>query len=178
MRGHLFLIGFMGVGKSAVSRRLAEALAVRCLDMDAEIERCAGKRITEIFDTDGEEAFRDMETALLSDLSKNAPMVISCGGGITLRTENRELMKSTGTICTLTAKPETILARVGHSKSRPLLNGNMNLSYIEKLMEERKDRYASVADLTVATDGKTVEEVAGEIQRSLVALCQTSGESL
>ncbi len=178
MKGHLFLIGFMGVGKSAVSGQLSKILAVPCMDTDQEIERRAQKSITEIFETEGETAFRNMETALLSDLARKAPMVISCGGGITLRPENREIMKSSGTICTLTAEPVTVLSRVGHSNTRPLLNGHMNLSYIEKLMEERKSRYEDAADLTVATDKKTVQEVAEEIQRSLVALCQTSGEAL
>ena len=178
MRGHLYLIGFMGVGKSAVSRSLAGALSVPCMDTDGEIERRAGKRITEIFASEGEEAFREMETALLSDLQKEAPRVISCGGGLTLRAENRKMMKESGIVCYLTAKPETILSRVRHSDARPLLNGNMNLSYIEMLMEERENRYEGVADLTVATDEKTVEEVAAEIQRSLAASCQTSGESL
>ena len=178
MKGHLFLIGFMGVGKTAVSGQLAKILSVPCMDTDTEIERRAKKRITEIFETEGEAAFRDMETALLSDLTKEAPRVISCGGGITLRPGNRQIMKSAGTICTLAAKPETVLSRVAHSDPRPLLNGHMNLSYIEKLMEERKSRYEDVADLTVATDGKTVQEVASEIQRSLDEACQVSGEAL
>ena len=177
MKGHLFLIGFMGVGKSAVSGRLAGDLMLPCMDMDAEIERRAGKRITEIFETEGEAAFREMETALLNELAKEPPMVISCGGGITLRRENRELMKSSGTVCLLTAEPETVLERIGHDNTRPLLNGNRNLSCIGKLMEERKSRYAGIADLTVATDKKTVEEVAKEIQRSLADSCHSSGES-
>ena len=178
MKGHLYLIGFMGVGKSAVSKRLAAALAVPCMDTDTEIERRASKRIAEIFATDGEEAFRDMETALLSDLSKEAPQVISCGGGLTLREENRRMMKESGTVIHLKATPEMVFSRVRHSNARPLLNGNMNLSYIEKLMEERKSRYSGVADLTIETDEKTVEEVVAEIQKSLVAACQTEGDSL
>ena len=177
MKEHLYLIGFMGVGKSAVSRRLANALSVPCMDTDAEIERREEKSIAEIFATEGEAVFRDRETALLSDLSKEAPKVISCGGGLTLREENRQIMKDSGTVVYLTATPETILLRVSHSTARPLLNGNMNLSYIEKLMEERKDRYEGVADLTVATDRKTVEEVCAEIQKSLLASCQTEAES-
>ncbi|MBQ6441079.1 MAG: shikimate kinase [Lachnospiraceae bacterium] len=167
MKGHLYLIGFMGVGKSAVSRKLSGALAIPCMDTDSEIEGRTGKRIAEIFETEGEEAFREMETALLRDLTQEDPKVVSCGGGLTLREENRRMMKESGTVCYLMARPETVLSRVQHSNARPLLNGHMELSYIAKLMEERKSRYEHVADLSVATDGKTVEEVAAEIQRKL-----------
>ena len=108
MKGHLYLIGFMGVGKSAVSRSLSKKLAVSCMDTDAEIEQRQGAAIAQIFATQGEEAFRDMETALLTDLQKAEPMVISCGGGLTLREENRRIMKESGRVIYLTAKPETI----------------------------------------------------------------------
>ena len=84
-----------------------------------------------------------------------------------LRKENVERMKSMGVIVLLTASPETIYERVKDSDSRPVLNGNMNLSYIKELMEKRRAAYEAAADLTVSTDGKTVEEICGEILKRI-----------
>lgn len=91
------------------------------------------------------------------------PMVVSCGGGAVLREENVNLMKAAGRIVLLTAEPETVFDRVKGSTDRPVLNGNMNLSYIKELMEARRPRYEAAADAAVATDGRTAEEICEEI---------------
>ena len=91
------------------------------------------------------------------------PMVASCGGGTVLREENVALMKAAGRIVLLTAEPETVFDRVKGSADRPVLNGNMNLSYIKELMEARRPRYEAAADAAVATDGRTAEEICEEI---------------
>lgn len=177
MKENLYLIGFMGVGKSAVSRLLSERLSAVCTDTDAEIVTRAGKEITEIFDEAGEEAFRDLETGVLKDLAGKGGAVVSCGGGLVLREENRRLMKESGRTIWLTASPETIYERVHRSKNRPLLNGNMNVPYIAKLMAEREERYRKAADMEFSTDGMTAAEVAEGLYRILFPRAQSSGDA-
>ena len=160
---HIFLIGFMGSGKSAVSRALARQLGARRFEMDREIERSEGMRISEIFEKYGEEYFRDVETSFVKGLAGKRPVIVSCGGGVVLRPENVASMKEQGTIILLDASPETILSRVGHSDKRPILNGHMNVEYISELMSRRKEHYENAADLTVKTDGKSIDEVTEEI---------------
>ena len=84
-----------------------------------------------------------------------------------MKEENVRLMKECGKIVLLTAEPETIYERVKDSTERPVLNGNMNVGYIESLMEKRRPKYEAAADVTIATDGKTSEEICGEI----LAIC-------
>jgi chorismate mutase len=119
--------------------------------------------ISDIFAEKGETYFRDAETALLKDLTEKKGIIISCGGGAVMRDENAALMKQCGKIVLLTATPETIYERVKDSTDRPILNGNMNVDYIRELMEKRKDRYLAVADVVVATDQKSAEEITREI---------------
>lgn len=122
-----------------------------------------GMAISDIFAEKGETYFRDAETALLKDLTGKKGIIISCGGGAVMRDENAALMKQCGKIVLLTATPETIYERVKDSTDRPILNGNMNVDYIRELMEKRKDRYLAVADVVVATDQKSAEEITREI---------------
>ncbi|HBA96878.1 MAG TPA: chorismate mutase, partial [Lachnospiraceae bacterium] len=89
----------------------------------------------------------------LDDIKKLKPSVISCGGGLVLRKENVRKMKESGRIVLLSATPETIYSHVKGSTSRPLLNGNMNIPYIKKLMEERMPKYIAAADFIIETDG-------------------------
>lgn len=162
-KGHIFLIGFMGAGKSTVAAALEEKLGRRKIEMDAGIEKSAGQSINEMFETQGEAYFRDRETDFLFSLEKEAPSVVSCGGGVVVRDENTRFMKRTGKIVLLTAAPETVLERVRDSGERPILNGNMNVDFIRRLQEKRRALYEAAADLVVATDGKSVEEICGEI---------------
>lgn len=177
MKGNLYLIGFMGVGKSYVGRTLSELLSLPLLDSDREIEKEEGMTIPEIFESRGEEAFRDMETVLLERLKKASPVILSCGGGMVLREENRRLMKESGKTICLTASPETIYERVRFSTNRPLLKGRMNPEAIGELMEERRERYERAADFTLSTDGKSGSEIAEEIQQILEASSQPSGSA-
>lgn len=175
MTENVFLIGFMGVGKSTVGKALAVNLGVPHVDSDAEIERIVGKTISDMFAEDGEEYFREKETEFLRALSKDAPVVVSCGGGLILRDENLTLMKACGKAVYLTATPETIYARVCHSTHRPLLSGRMDVASIQALMEERRECYERAAELTVTTDGKSTERIAFEIQRILFPSSQRAG---
>lgn len=175
-RDKVYLIGFMGVGKSTVASMLAAALGVRSFDTDTELEKRAGERISDIFAKHGEEYFRDLETETLRVLAAGASSVISCGGGLVLRPENREVMRESGHTILLTATPETVYSRVHHSTHRPLLNGNMNVPYIASLMEERRERYEKAAEFSVATDDRTTAQIVAEIQRILLPSDQSSGD--
>jgi len=161
--GNIYLIGFMGAGKSAVSRQLSDITGIPCLEMDQEIEKTAGCRITDIFTAEGEEGFRLRETAQLKKTGAGSPRIVSCGGGVVLREENVRIMKDTGVVILLTAAPETIFKRVRHSTRRPVLNGHMDPAYIRDLMEKRRPFYESAADCSVPTDGMTPREIALEI---------------
>ena len=160
---NIFLIGFMGCGKSTIARILSEKLGMPQVEMDEQIVQEQGMPITEIFEKYGEEYFRDIETALVHRLQAEDGVVVSCGGGAVLREENRRMMKESGAIVWLTAKPETILERVKHSVDRPVLNGHMNVEYITELMAKRHDCYETAADFCVSTDGKDREEICEEI---------------
>ena len=160
---NIFLIGFMGAGKSTVAAELERQLHIPHAEMDALIVEREGMAISDIFAEKGETYFRDAETALLKDLTEKMGIIISCGGGAVMRDENAALMKQCGKIVLLTATPETIYERVKDSTDRPILNGNMNVDYIRELMEKRKDRYLAVADVVVATDQKRAEEITREI---------------
>lgn len=160
---NIYLIGFMGAGKSTVARRLAQQTGAKRIEMDQLIEEQQGKPITQIFEQQGEEYFRGLETELLRSFLGQENLVVSCGGGSVLRDENTELMKKQGVIVLLTATPETIYERVKDNRNRPILNGNMNVEYIRGLMEKRRERYEAVADFAVATDQKRVPQICEEI---------------
>lgn len=162
---NIYLIGFMGCGKSAAADYLHRVCGMQAVEMDSEIEKRSSMSIREIFAEKGEPAFRQMETELLRELADTENTVISCGGGAAMREENVQLMHRGGKIILLTATPETILARVSGDSSRPLLNGHKNIGDIQALMEKRCPAYEAAADITVCTDGRTEKEIAGEILR-------------
>lgn len=160
---NIFLIGFMGAGKSTIARNLQKELGMELVEMDERIVKEQGMSINDIFKTKGEDGFRDIESQLVIDLGKQDKAIVSCGGGVVIRPENVKNMKKSGKIIYLTAKPETILDRVKDSTQRPLLNGHMNVEYINELMSKRKDFYEEAADYKVATDGKNVSQICKEI---------------
>ena len=160
---NIYLVGFMGAGKTTVARALERALDWPLIDTDERIVRQEGKSIAEIFADDGEEAFRRIETETLRDLSREGKRIISCGGGVAMREENRRIMKASGTTILLEASPETILERVRHDDRRPLLRGRKTVEGIRELLEERMPAYRLAADDTVTVDHRTPEEVARKI---------------
>lgn len=167
LQKHIFLIGFMGVGKTSTSRVLAKKLKVKETDTDAMIVEKEQRSIPEIFETSGETYFRQEETGILDFLAQQEPCIVSCGGGMAMREENVLKMKDSGTVFFLQATPETIYSHVKDSTQRPLLNGNMNVSYIRQLMEEREPKYKAAADICIKTDGLTPEQVADRIAEAL-----------
>lgn len=165
---NIFLIGFMGAGKSTIAAELKQRLHLDLIEMDQLIEEQQGMPITEIFAQYGEDHFRRLETEMLVSFQDKTNMVVSCGGGIVVRPENQVHMKQSGKVVLLTASPETVYERVKDSKNRPVLNGHMNVEYIAGLQEKRRELYEAAADIVVATDGKTPEEICREIAEKIV----------
>lgn len=159
----LFLIGFMGAGKSSVAAALGKILEREVVEMDQCISRREGMTIPEIFAQKGEAYFRQCETALLRDCAGWEPTVVSCGGGVPMREENVEAMRACGTVILLTARPEVILERVKDDHNRPLLEGHKDIPYISGLMAQRRPKYNAAADLTIDTSNLTVQEVCDTI---------------
>ncbi|HEY3332419.1 MAG TPA: shikimate kinase [Capsulimonadaceae bacterium] len=162
---NIILIGIMGAGKSAVGRRLAERAGARFVDTDREIEREHNKAIAQIFETQGEAAFREIETQLLRNMLERSiadhtprrtmSAVFSTGGGVPLRPENAELLKQLGHVVWLRARADTIANRVGHKLSqRPLIAdyGHDLVGRIRDLQSERYPRYEMIADYIIDTD--------------------------
>ena len=160
---NIFLIGFMGAGKSTIARTLQRELGFPLVEMDERIVQEQGMSINDIFAQYGEAHFREIESQLVVDLGKQEPSIVSCGGGVVVRPENTQNMKKSGRIVLLKASPETIFERVKNSTDRPILNGHMNVEYIAELMEKRRVRYEEAADITIQTDGKTREQICEEI---------------
>ena len=167
IRDNIFLIGFMGAGKSTVARALAERLHCPLVEMDQQIVKEQGMTINEIFDKYGEDRFREIESQLILDLGQGEAAVISCGGGVVVRPQNTEYMKKSGRIVYLQASPRTVYERVKDSSDRPILKGHMNVEYIAQLMEKRRALYEAAAEITIVTDGKSAEEIAKEILNRL-----------
>jgi shikimate kinase len=167
---NVFLVGFMGAGKSTIARDLMEKLEMDRVEMDEMIVKKQGMSISEIFDEYGEAYFRNLESNTLIELQKRKQTIVSCGGGVVMRPENADHMKKNGRVVLLTAKPETILERVKDSDERPILNNHMNVEFIADLMEKRRERYLAVADVIVETDAKTVTQITDEIIAKLIQL--------
>lgn len=165
---NIFLIGFMGVGKSTVSSYLGHMLAMEEIETDAHIVKMEGMTINEMFSRRGEEYFRQCETNTLISLKQKKNTIISCGGGMALRDINVEYMKQSGKVVLLTASPETIFERVRYSNERPILNGNMNVEFIADLMKKREPKYLDACDIIVSTDNKTINEICEEIVSKLI----------
>ena len=166
---NIFLIGFMGAGKSSIAKELSKKLQMNIVEMDQRIVQEQGMSINEIFEKYGEDHFRDIESQLILDLGNTEPVIVSCGGGVVIRQENSQYMKKSGKVVFLTAKPETIFERVRYSKERPILNGNMNVEFIADLMAKRLPLNEAAADVMIHTDGKTVAQIAEEIIEAVIA---------
>lgn len=164
---NIYLIGFMGAGKSTIARALCKEYGLQQMEMDAQIEQEEKMKISEIFEKKGEEYFRFKETALLERCTEMKNLVVSCGGGAAMRECNVKEMKKNGKIVLLSVTPETVYERVKNSHDRPLLEGHMNVEYIRELLEVRRPKYEKAADIIVKTDGKTAKEIAKEIMMEL-----------
>ena len=138
---HLWLLGLSGSGKSTVGPRLAKALGLPWVDTDSVLAREAGKSIPEIFQAEGEEGFRNRESAVLATVAAGPASVVSCGGGIILRDHNRQTLASTGLRIYLRADPATLARRLHSSHPRPLLAGENREVSLTRLLSERAPFY-------------------------------------
>ena len=163
MKENIFLIGFMGAGKSTVARAMKKHYGMRLIEMDEQIEYQEKMSVPKIFEVHGEPYFRKLETDLLEGLSSQENTVVSCGGGVPMRACNVEAMRKSGKVIYLRTSPQQIYERVKTSHNRPLLEGNMNVEYISKLLLQRLPKYLEAADAVVSTDGKRVEDICKEI---------------
>ena len=163
---NIFLVGFMGAGKTTIGRILARTLGYRYCDSDKVIETKAGKTVSEIFSSQGESRFRELESETLNSLAGKEKQVIATGGGAVMREENREAMKKGGVTVYLKAPVSVIWERIRLSKTRPLLNVDNPLEAAEELLQKRAPFYES-ADLTIDTEKLTPEEAASEIIKKL-----------
>jgi len=159
---NLALIGFMGTGKSSVGRALAYHFRFEFVDTDELIVKRAGKPITDIFEKDGEPAFRQLEREVISELDQRSGLVISTGGGLGADPDLLAKLKEHALTVCLWASPETIFERVRQSNHRPLLNLADPLARINELLAERRSVYKR-ADLLISTELRNVKEVAHQI---------------
>lgn len=163
----LTLIGYRATGKTTLARLLAGRLGWDWIDADVEIEQRAGCSIARIFAEQGEAAFRDLEAQVIADLCRRSRLVLAAGGGAPLRPENRQAMRAAGKVVWLQATPETVHRRMTGDATtagrRPNLTQQGGLAEIVHLLQQREPIYRQTADLEVDTEGKSPEQLVGEI---------------
>lgn len=177
-RKNLILIGFMGTGKTSVGRYLADRKGAVHIDLDARIEEESGVSVAEIFEQQGERAFRQIETQVLqevyeqirSDIEKadRKGYILSCGGGSVLYPANVDLLRTMGSIVWLTASPKSVYERLASTSDRPLLRHRKSMESIAKLMQQRESVYEKVrADLVIDTSDQSIEAVGEKILKAM-----------
>lgn len=163
----VFLVGARGTGKTTVARLLAGRLSWGWLDADELLEKRAGCSIRELFDTAGEAAFRDLESAVLDELCQCKRLVIATGGGVVLRPANRQRLREAGRIVWLTGDAATLWQRLQQDDStaarRPNLTAQGGLAEVQEVLRVREPLYREVAAFSVDTSGRTPDEVAAAV---------------
>jgi shikimate kinase len=173
MKKHLILIGFMGTGKTSVGKMVAKQLGMEHVDTDQMIERDQNSSIPNIFANYGELTFRNMETGAIEQAVYNThPSIITTGGGIVLRSENRVCMNRYGFVFALDAPPEEIIQRLQSDDSRPLLQGGSLEEKVHQLYNVRKPFY-QFADYTIQTKDLSEHQVAEQIKDIWVNLTKS-----
>ncbi|MEO1003975.1 MAG: shikimate kinase [Cyanobacteria bacterium J06638_7] len=172
---NLYLVGMMGAGKSAVGQPLAEALGYRFIDADTVLERVAGRSIPEIFAADGEAAFRELETAVLDQISSWHSLVVATGGGVVTRPQNWGHLRQ-GAVVWLDAPVERLLQRLRQDPGqRPLLHGDNPEAHLRNLLRERLPLYAQ-ADLCISQGQGPPQQVAEQVLAGLPGILRQRPE--
>jgi len=173
MGNNIYLTGFSATGKTTVGSILANLLEIRMVDVDSMIEEREGKTVPDLFSTQGEDYFREVESLCMNDVSKLDNVVVSTGGGVPANNKNRVIMKSSGLIVWLKASAKTIHNRLVDAvgaeeirEGRPVLSSEDPFSRISGLLKDR-EQYYSQADVHVNTENRTPEFVALEIIRRI-----------
>lgn len=159
---NIVLIGFMGSGKSMVSNRLADLLKKEVISSDGLVEQREGRSIIDIFQSQGEDYFRAVESQIIHEISQKTGVIIDSGGGVILNAENFTALKKNGIIFYLSASPEFLLKQIQLNQDRPLMQVDDPLSKIKEMLVQRKSLYEQ-ADFTVISEGHSVQEIAEEI---------------
>ncbi len=167
MAQSIFLVGLMGVGKTSVGRKLAKSLKRQFFDSDKVIEERSGVPISWIFDLEGEAAFRVREQAVIDELTLKEGIVLATGGGAVLRAANRRMLRSRGCVVYLNSTVEQLLKRIGHSKTRPLLEKGDPKETLQRLQDERQPLYDEVADYRFQNRSDGGRALVEEIVRTL-----------
>lgn len=160
----IVLVGFMGTGKTAVAKMLADLIGKKYVSLDERIIKADGRPIKDIFSQEGEPYFRKIEKEIVKQVSREKGLVIDTGGGVVLDEENMEELRSSGVVVCLWAKPETIYERTSRYGHRPLLNVDNPMEKIKELLEYRRPFYEK-ADIHIDTDELNVAKIADLIQR-------------
>lgn len=153
----VYLVGFMGSGKSAVGRRLSFLLKMPYYDMDKEIVKKEKRTIPEIFEQDGEAYFRQVETEFLKNFRKES-CIISTGGGVAMNEENIQIMRKTGLVLYLDATFADIWMRIKNDKNRPIVQSSTK-EELEALYNKRRRSYKKAAHITILTENRTLRKV-------------------
>ena len=165
-RSHIYLVGFMGSGKTSVGRCLAREIGFRFVDLDEEIETTRGLSVAEIFEREGEGEFRRLESAALRRVGVLHEVVVATGGGTLTRWENRDFIKRTGVSVWLDAPLDVMLERCRDGARRPLLSSPERMA---ELLEERLPGYRA-ADLRIDAAAGSPEAAARRIAAQVAAL--------
>lgn len=162
---NLYLVGFMGTGKTTVGRAVAHKLGFRVLDSDHEIERLQGKTIATIFAEDGEAAFRAMERDFIERGHPAEDTVVACGGGLVVQPGMLELLKRKGVVVCLHASIETIVARTTRQRNRPLLEVEDPEQRVRTLYAAREAIYRK-SGTVILTDSRPLNDIAAHVMRA------------
>jgi shikimate kinase len=166
-RSNVYLIGPMGSGKTSIGQRLARRLDLEFLDCDHELETQTGASVNLIFDVEGEEGFRERETRMLRTLTSRRGVLVATGGGAVLRSENREMLKSSGLVVYLRTSVTQQLRRVGRDKSRPLLQTPDRRERLRMLAEERNPLYEELADVVFPARNCSLQAAADALAEAI-----------
>lgn len=161
---NIILIGYMGSGKTTIGKRLADVMQQSFYDTDEMIEQQTNLKISDIFANHGEAYFREMETHTLEKLQNNLNhVVLSTGGGMPCSEINASLLKSLGTVIYLQVSKEVVVQRLQGDRTRPLLQGEDFEKKVETMLQIRHPLYEKAADIVIATDQLSVDEIVKEI---------------
>lgn len=161
---NLYLVGFMGTGKSTVGRMLAQQLRRTFLDSDHEIERAQGKAVARIFAEDGEPRFRELEREFIESGHPGHGCIVACGGGLVVPPGMLELLHRRGVVICMHAPIETILQRTMHTTHRPLLQVDDREARLRELYAQREEVYRRTGTM-VLTDKRPMREIAAHVLR-------------
>ena len=169
LNSNIFLVGFMGSGKTTVGNTLAEITGLKFIDLDEIIEKEEDMKIKDIFSNKGEKKFREMETETLKIATKEKKAIISCGGGIILKEENRKIINNAGITIFLNGDIKEMMSRVGNDENRPVLknlfrkNKEEEYDAFQEILNARMKYYKEVEDIEIIIDNKTPHDISNEI---------------